>query len=430
MAPATIEKIADIRGVGDRVSFAAATGCVSSGPAQEIGTAKYNSFFASSTPPVIDPHKPEPTVYSGADANEFLQKILELIQIVNDVEHEISEFQADSMKYQSGMSTDQAKALKIAGDQVVRLMEEAAKEAEAAKESDGSSLGLGIAIGVFSVLASFATFGIAAAIGAALITGIMLMPKQYNPLDMGAEQVSNLAGGGTWGDIIGQTVMIAALTACVLIGGAGIAAFAEEGAEEAAEEGAEEGGSSFTKQAVRGTAKNIAADAFVQSLSYFNPIGEMMNEAAKACGHDDDGIGTLFVVLGDIVTVVLALVAMKKGCDGAGGKLGAKIFSAETASMISRVSNAMVVLCGVLSGIFQIMTGEEYLKRAQTLEDEGRWQKIYTTLEQLSKMLQSAIQQNQKQSQAVNESFQTISGNFVHLADPFKFLADASHVLA
>jgi hypothetical protein len=267
---------------------------------------------------------------------------------------------------------------------------------------------------------------------------VMALPPEDNPIEKGANALSNAMGGGTLGDIFGKLTMIAILVAGVCAGGAGVGMFAEEGAEmaadEAVEDGAEEavdqGKSSFTKQAVSSTTRSLMVDTGVQTTLMLNPLSDVFAAIAKATGHENDAIGTLLQVVAAIITVVLAVIAMKYGKPDMAEDSGLLGLSKQNATLISKWSARLAAAAAVASASFDIAAGVAKQNQATFLKEEAALNRIYTTIQALIKMLQSSIQQNSKQQQTTTETFQTIAGNFAHLADPFKFLAQTSEVLA
>ena len=394
--------------------------------------AKANGTFKTKTPPVINPEKAKPIVFSGKDAEAFLAALLAMIGAIQEVEGSITGSMLNNSKNQQGMANLFVTVMKNVSTTVLKKMDEAIQEAEEAKKDSHSSWILGIVVGCFCALAALVTFGATAALMGVIFTVMFALPDKDNPLKLGAQAISSSMGAPDW---VGDLIMIVIVVAAIVICGAGVGALAPEAAEagaqagangagEAAEEEAEnDAASSFTKQAVAQTTRNVATDAFSQTFMMLNPIGEALKDVKGK-------YAILAQILGTILTVVIAMLAMKYGGSSEGANMGIKGLSQETAATIGKWCTRLAAAAAITEGGFNIAAGVAKDKQADALDGQAAAQRILSLVQGLLKMVESSIQQNNKQQQTVGQSFQEIGGNFADLASPFRYIAEASQVLA
>jgi hypothetical protein len=429
MAPATIQPISETAAPAKFELRApeivlAVDHTASSAPSSSNGKLK------TATPPRINPEGAQPIFFSGKDGSGLLAQILKMMQAVQEAEADITQGMAEIDRLMGCLSNEYLSVITTSGNAMIQKMEEARQAAEEAKSDSSASWACAICVGIFGAIATAATFGAAAGFFALGMAVMMALPSEDNPIDMGQSHLSSAMGGGTWADFGSKLVTIAAMACLVFAAGGGVGFFAEESSEEAADDAAEKGSSSFTKETIAKTTQSIAVDAGVQTTLMVNPLSDLFTEIAKSTGHENDLTGVMLQAVSSLLTAVLVFLAMRYGTPEMTEGMGMKALSKDTASTITKWSLRFAAAAAVMSNSFTIAAGVAKEAQADLMKAEAFFQRIYSTMQSLIKLLQSAMQQNEKQQQTITQSFQQIGGNFAHLADPFKFIADASQVLA
>lgn len=423
MAPATIQSNSGLSGVSKYSLSAPALVLAVDNTVVEPSSSSSRGQMKTAEPPRIDPQAAAVTFFNGQDPAAFMAEVLKMMQGIQQAMQAISEALAANSKYQEESGNEYIKVIIASGNSIIQKIDAQIKAAEEAKNDSVFSSIFGAIAGFFCVLATAVTLGATAGLCALVFAVFMALPSSDNPLDMASNALSKAMGGGALGDLFGKLTMIAILVVGAMAGGATIGTFAEEGAGEAAEDGAEEAESSFTKKTVAAVTKSIAGEVGVQSTMMLNPL----SDAAKAAGAKG-GLATFLQVVATLLEVVIAAIAMKYSTSQMSGAI--KGISSEMATTIGKWSARLSALTGVTSSGFNIAAGVATQNRAELELEQADSEKIYTTIQSLIKMLQSSIQQNGKSQQATNQSFQEVAGNFADLAAPFRYLADASEVLA
>ncbi len=367
---------------------------------------------------------PKPVFYNGVDPDQFMAAMVKMMEAVQAAEAMITKVMAANSTLQKEMGDQFLQGIVAEGKAMIQKIEaeERAAEEAAKKSRIGGILGI-VAAAVMAVATVF-TCGLTAGLLAITMTVMMALPADKNPLQMGAKEFSHLTGS----DFAGQVIMIAIVAVAIGAAGNGASLFFEEGAADgAAGDAAANGSSQVTKQSVAATTRSLVSDSILQTSIILNPLGTGAAWLGKKSGSKQSWVTPLLEAVAMAVTIIGGLL-LTSGSANTG--TGIELCSKETTATIRSLCHNLTAALAISSGGFTIAAGVAEKNQADALEEQAGAQGSYTLFNGLMKNLQGNIQTDNKQQESTIREFQMIGKNFAHLADPYKYMANASGVLA